>query len=409
MTDRRPDRTGPARRPTWPALTYECVPWTLPDDARIPRSRRAAHAGPGCRSTAHRASLTSLSAPRRSRSPTRPRPRSPASTPSSAPTSLPYAPLLLRSESAASSKIENLTASAKAIALAELGDPTKHNAAIIVANTRAMQAALALADDLDEQAILDMHEALIGPSHPEWVGHWRDEQVWVGGSNYGPHGAMFVPPRHERVPEAMADLVAFMRRDDVPALVQATIAHAQFETIHPFPDGNGRTGRALIHSLLRAKRLTRTVTVPVSAGLLTDTDAYFDSLTAYREGDPTTIVELIADASFRAVDNGRTLASDLAAIREGWNERITVRRGAAAHRLADLLVRQPVVDSPLVQRELGVAATNANTAIEHLEEQGDPHQGLGQLPQPEVGRPRGARRARRVRRPSRSPISCHLK
>jgi Fic family protein len=282
----------------------------------------------------------------------------------------PYAPLLLRSESAASSRIENLTASAKAIALAELGDPTKHNAAIIVANTRAMEAALALAEGLDEQAILDMHEALIGPSHPEWVGHWRGEQVWIGGSNYGPHGALFVPPRHERVPAAMADLVAFMQRDDVPALIQATIAHAQFETIHPFPDGNGRTGRAIIHSLLRAKRLTRTVTVPVSAGLLADTDAYFGSLTAYRDGEPTTIVELVADASFRAVDNGRALAADLAATRAGWDERITVRRGAAAHRLADLLVRQPVVDSPLVQRDLGVAATNANTAIEHLEQKG---------------------------------------
>ena len=278
----------------------------------------------------------------------------------------PYAPLLLRSESAASSKIENLTASAKAIALAELGDPSKQNASAIVANTRAMQSALALADDLDEDAILDMHETLLGPSHPDWVGHWRDEQVWIGGSNYGPHGALFTPPRHERVAGAMADLVAFVRRDDVPALVQATIAHAQFETIHPFPDGNGRTGRALIHSLLRAKRLTRTVTVPVSAGLLTDTDAYFASLTAYRDGNPTTIVELLAEASFRAVDNGRALAADLNTIRAGWNDQITVRRGATAHRLADLLVRQPVVDSPLVQRELGVAATNANTAIDHL-------------------------------------------
>ena len=233
-----------------------------------------------------------------------------------------------------------------------------------------MQAALALADDLDEQAILDMHETLIGPSHPEWVGHWRDQQVWIGGSNYGPQGAMFVPPRHERVPEAMADLVTFMRRDDVPVLVQATIAHAQFETIHPFPDGNGRTGRALMHSLLRAKRLTRTVTVPVSAGLLNDTEAYFDSLNAYRQGEPTTIVQLLAEASFRAVDNGRTLAGDLAAMREGWNDQITMRRGAAADRLADLLVRQPVVDSRLVQRELEIAATNANTAIAHLEDKG---------------------------------------
>ncbi len=153
-------------------------------------------------------------------------------------------------------------------------------------------------------------------------------------------------------------------------LVQATITHAQFETIHPFPDGNGRTGRALLHSLLRAKRLTRTVTVPVSAELLTNTDAYFATLTAYREGEPTTIVELIADASFRAIDNGRALATDLATIRAGWNERITARRRASAHRLADLLVRRPVVDSPLVQRELDVAATNANTGIGHLEDKG---------------------------------------
>ena len=348
-------------------MTYETVPWTLSEGIRIPRSRQIAHAGPY--EAAVPPPIAALEVPL---------PGETLALADEASAEIarfdaelgadiaPYASLLLRSESAASSRIENLTASAKAIALAELGDPTRHNAAIIVANTRAMQAALARADRLDEQAILDMHEVLLGPSHPEWVGHWRDAQVWIGGSNYGPHGALFVPPRHELVSQAMADLVAFMARDDVPALVQATVAHAQFETIHPFPDGNGRTGRALIHTLLRAKRLTLTVTVPVSAGLLVDTGAYFDSLTAYRHGDPSTIVTLIADASFRAVANGRMLTTDLTTIRAGWSERITARRGAAAHGLADLLVRQPVVDSPLVQRELGVAATNANAAIEHL-------------------------------------------
>ena len=355
----------------WPALAYETVPWSLPADVPISRSRRAAHAGPYEAAVplliAHRDIPLSTEILARADEASAEIARFDAELGAEVAS---FAPLLLRSESAASSRIENLTASAKAIALAEQGDRTRRNATIIVANTNAMQAALSLADDLDEKAILEMHEALMGASHPECVGHWRTAQVWVGGTDHGPHAAMFVPPRHERVPEAMADLVAFIRRDDIPALVQATIAHAQFETIHPFPDGNGRTGRALLHSQLRAKRLTRAVTVPVSAGLLTDTDSYFDSLTAYREGQPSTIVELIADASFRAVDNGRTLAADLAAIREEWNERITVRRGAAAHQLADLLVRQPVVASPLVQRKLGVAASNANTAIEHLEEKG---------------------------------------
>jgi Fic family protein len=98
---------------------------------------------------------------------------------------------------------------------------------------------------------------------------------------------MFNPPHHDHVPVLIDDLVAFARRTDIPLLTQAAVAHAQFETIHPFPDGNGRTGRALIHSMLRGHGLTHNVTVPVSAGLLTDTSAYFDALTAYREGEPS--------------------------------------------------------------------------------------------------------------------------
>lgn len=282
----------------------------------------------------------------------------------------PFGSLLLRSESAASSRIEQLTASAKAIALAELGDPSQRNANVIVANTRAMSTAIALADRLDEQSILDVHEALLGATHPEWVGRWRGEQVWIGGTAYSPHRAAFVPPHHDRVPAAMADLVAFMARDDLPALVQAAIAHAQFETIHPFPDGNGRTGRSLVQALLRSKRLTRSVTVPVSAGLLTDTDGYFGSLTAYREGRPGEIVERMATAAFHAVGNGRELVGDLERIRIGWGGRITARRGSTAWRVAEHLVRQPVVDSPLLQRELEVSAPAVNGAIDHLAELG---------------------------------------
>ena len=107
--------------------------------------------------------------------------------------------------------------------------------------------------------------------------------MWIGSSSYGPHTASFVPPHHTRVAAAIDDLVRFIRRDDLPVLAQAALAHAQFETIHPFPHGNRRTGRALVHCLLRGKLLTRRVIVPVSAGLLTDTDSYFDALAAYRD------------------------------------------------------------------------------------------------------------------------------
>ena len=278
----------------------------------------------------------------------------------------PFSSILLRTESAASSRIENLTASAKAIALAELGDTTRANATVIVANTTAMRAAIALADHLDGQAILAMHQALLGGTEPEAAGKWRTVQNWIGGSDWSPHGAAFVPPQPNRVPAAIQDLEQFLARDDIPVLVQAAVAHAQFETIHPFPDGNGRTGRALVHSLLRAKELTRRVTVPVSAGLLADTRRYFDALGAYREGDPEPIVERLASASFAAINNGRILVDELHAVRAEWDPAISARRGASAWHLADLLLSQPVVDSPLVQRELGVTAPAALGAIERL-------------------------------------------
>jgi Fic family protein len=282
----------------------------------------------------------------------------------------PFGAILMRSESAASSRIENLTASAKAVALAELGDTSRRNATEIVANTTAMHSAIALADRLDASAILAMHAALLDQHDPRIAGKWRSAQVWVGSSSYGPHTATFVPPHHIRVVAAIDDLVRFMKRDDLPVLPQAAIAHAQFETIHPFADGNGRTGRAIVHCLLRGKRLTRHATVPVSAGLLTDTERYFDALTAYRAGDTQPIVERFAEASFDSVVNGRRLVSELRAIRAAWNIAITSRRQAIVWRALDVVFSHPVLDSALVQSELDVSAMGADAAITELAEIG---------------------------------------
>lgn len=282
----------------------------------------------------------------------------------------PFAAVLLRSESAASSQIENLTASARAIAEAELGERSGVNAAMVVGNSAAMSAAIALSDDVSAQTILDMHAALMSRTDPEGAGQWRDQQVWIGGSRLGPHSAMFVPPVHDRVPGFIDDLVAFIARDDVPVLAHAALAHAQFETIHPFEDGNGRTGRALVHAMLRGKGLTRTVTVPISAGLLVDTSSYFEALTYYRSGSPEAIVERFSDAAFASVVNGRALVKDLRALRSQWDSRIRARRGAAAWRVADLLLRQPVINVGLVAGELHVAAQNVYRVLEPLLEAG---------------------------------------
>lgn len=283
----------------------------------------------------------------------------------------PFSAVLLRTESAASSNIENLTASARAIAEAELpGARTTANAKVIVANTAAMLAAINLADDIDDAAILAMHEALTRDVDPKSAGRWREEQVWIGGGTHGPRSATFVPPHHSRVSAAIDDLLGFAQRDNIPALPQIALAHAQFETIHPFTDGNGRTGRALIQAMLRSKGLTRNVTVPVSAGLLTDTDSYFAALTAYREGDPVPIVHRVSEAAVAAVFNGRQLVSDLHAIRGGWNDKVTARSDSAVWQVADLLLRRPVINTALLTEELGIESKHARRYLEPLSEAG---------------------------------------
>ncbi len=282
----------------------------------------------------------------------------------------PFSVVLLRSESTSSSRIENLTSGAKSILLAEMGSREKRNASEIVGNVRAMRAALRLADSVNAEAILAMHASLLADTDPDSAGRWRTEQVWVGGDSFSPHAAEFVPPHHAHVPALVEDLIAFARRTDLPLMTQVAIAHAQFETIHPFTDGNGRTGRALIHAMLRGHGLTRHVTVPVSAGLLMNTAGYFDALTTYRAGNPAPIVSALAHAAFAAIDNGRRLVRDLSAIREGWTDHIVARRDAAAWRLADLLLRQPVIDAATVARELDMNSANVMRPIAPLVEAG---------------------------------------
>lgn len=282
----------------------------------------------------------------------------------------PFSSILLRTESASSSEVEKLTSSAKQVALAEIGDSTSANAKLVIGNVAAMQAAIALADDLNSEAILTMHRALLEKSNPGIVGHWRDEQVWIGGGSISPHHASFIPPHQDRVPELIDDVMDFARRTDIPVMAQLAIAHAQFETIHPFPDGNGRTGRALMQGMLRAGGVTKNVTVPVSAGLLSDTEGYFRALTAYRHGDVRPIIETVSDAAFSAIRNGRSLERDITAIADRWNLIVQARSDSSAHGLKELLLRQPVVTIGIVARELSVSEPAADASVRKLVEAG---------------------------------------
>lgn len=256
---------------------------------------------------------------------------------------------LLRSESVASSRIEQLRASQRDVGVAMLREGTGGAAAQVAANVRAMNEAVRLAGSCDPCAVedlLDVHRVLLGHdrSTQEIAGRLRAVQNWVGGSFHSPRDALFVPPPPGLVAPLVEDLVRFCSRTDLDPIAQAAVAHAQFETVHPFVDGNGRTGRALVHIVLRRRGLATRTVVPVSTVLLADVDAYFAGLADYRAGRLDVWLARFAAATSHAASAGLRLAAELNEIRSEWWEAVRPRRGSAAAWILDTLLQQPVVD-----------------------------------------------------------------
>ncbi len=297
-----------------------------------------------------------------------------ASLGTSSPELGPMSSILLRTESASSSQIEQLSTSAKQLALWEINESQKSNAQTVIGNVRAMEAALKLSENLSVEMILAMHSELL--SHQldmaEEAGKLRRELVWIGGKdNAGPRGASYVAPQHELIPEALDDLIDFMNRHDVPALVQVAVAHAQFETIHPFVDGNGRTGRALAHAMLRKRKITVNTTAPVSAGILRNTQAYFEALTEFRNGNAYPIIKIFINASIYAAATGEQLVSTLAQIMQQSRMKLSgIRSNSSVFKILPLLIAQPIVNANYLKKTLGINDAGAQRSLAVLAERG---------------------------------------
>ena len=278
----------------------------------------------------------------------------------------PLAAVLLRTESASSSQIEQITSGAKALAMASIGESDRPNAAMVAANSAAMEKAIALSDKISSEAIIDVHSVLLHDSNPGQTGSFRTDPVWIGGKGSSPHSATFVAPKSERVPKLIDDLISFTGRVDIEPFLQVAVAHAQFETIHPFTDGNGRTGRALVQAMLRNYGITERITVPVSAGLLNEVEDYYGALTAYRQGDLDLIITVFSRAAFAAIENGEVLVRDLVSIREDWIVRIKARSDASVWRALPLVMSQPAVTVNVLAERLNTSKPAAQTAIDQM-------------------------------------------
>lgn len=279
--------------------------------------------------------------------------------------------LLLRTESVASSKIEHIDASMDDYARALHGIKSNPSATSMAASTAALAALISSVDagaDIEIQMILMAHLALMvdDPQESAYAGRFRDLQNWIGGSDYSPRNAVYVPPPPETVAAYMGDLVAFANRTDLPVIAQAAIVHAQFESIHPFTDGNGRIGRALINTVLRRRGATRRVVVPLASALVARRDDYFDVLGEYREGNVEPIIRSFSTASTIAAREARVTAAKIAELLPRWQREVGARRGSAAARLLEGLIAAPIFSAPDAEETIGGATSSVYAGIERL-------------------------------------------
>ena len=284
--------------------------------------------------------------------------------------------LLIRTESVASSKIENVQASLEDYARALHGIKTNKSAVSMVAATQALTIMI---DDVGRtkrikiDTITSSHATLMADSENEreFAGRLRDVQNWVGGSDHSPRGALFIPPPPEIVQGLMADLINFCNRDDIPVLAQAAIAHAQFESIHPFTDGNGRIGRALINAILRRRGATSQVVVPLASALVAHRDHYFDLLGEYRNGNPRPMIASFAISSRIAAAESRLTATRLNEIPKEWRDMVgRVRRESITDKLLTLLLRKPIISAEELNSIFDSPSSSIYTAIDRLQSTG---------------------------------------
>lgn len=294
----------------------------------------------------------------------------------------PLARLLLRTESIASSKVEGLQVDARTLARAEVraggGRSIGRVTAEILANIDAMELAVeetSTADAVTVARLVDIHRALMrNAPNAHLAGKVRTVQNWIGGNDYNPCGAAFVPPPPEEVGPLLDDLCELCNSQHLPPLLQAAIAHAQFETIHPFEDGNGRSGRALIHVVLRRRGLAPSYVPPVSVVFANRKAAYIEGLTRFQQGDAGDWIEHFAATAARAAGLAERYLAAVAELQDRWRaklDRMThLRSDAAAWAVIDQLPGHPVITLPVAVTATGRSKSSTAVALDQLVDAG---------------------------------------
>ncbi len=283
------------------------------------------------------------------------------------------ATVIYRSESSASSLIEGVGPGPRRILEAEFADTDEVNdepARRVVGNLEALRAAIATPAPATVEDMLEWHRLLMEGHpgmRPEAIGALRTEQNWIGGGSFGPRDAEYIPPPPEDVRPLLEDLGSFSARTDLTPVALAALAHAQFEVIHPFVDGNGRVGRALLQHLL-VKRAGLETPVPVSVPWSRDTDRYIAGLRAYQDGDTDSWLLFASWSVIEAVGWMSEMTGGVEDLLHRMRGRIETRGRSVAAKVIDDLPLHPVVDTQKVAERYDVAPQTAHEALLRLSE-----------------------------------------
>lgn len=301
-----------------------------------------------------------------------------------------FTAMYVRREAVLSSQIEGTQASLDDLVAAEArlsGQRPVGDVNEVINYTSALNFGLARLTELPLSARLLreihqilMHEVRGGHASP---GDFRTTQNWIGAAGRGLGEAVFIPPPPDRVAEQIGDLETFLHRPtDLPLLVQIGLAHAQFETIHPFVDGNGRLGRLLITFLLCERKVLTKPVLYVSLTLKKRRLEYYERLQAIRDRGQweewlVFFLDCVADAALDAV----ALVKKILTMREAHRDQIVNEMGARAGkaiRLLERLYRDPYLEVNDASRFLNVSFANANNIVLDLQAMGVLREATGQ-------------------------------
>lgn len=225
------------------------------------------------------------------------------------------------------------------------------------------------------QNLRDIHTVLLAQDpFARRSGEFRDSQNWIGGNDDNPCGADYVPPPPEDVERLIDDLCRFCNDETPPPLLQAAIAHAQFETVHPFAAGNGRTGRALVQVILRRRGIAPAFVPPISVVLARQKDTYIRGLSLFREGRIAEWVMSFAAATAAVAQLAHRYRGLVAEQQERWREvlreHFNPRSDAAAWTVIAVLPAHPIITVPLAVVATGRTRPAITNAVDELQQAG---------------------------------------